>query len=39
LDELAAVVARQTLDLNVYAGFLLRDDHVVTPPSMVVPLS
>ncbi|HEY3086583.1 MAG TPA: hypothetical protein VGJ59_00780 [Jatrophihabitantaceae bacterium] len=23
LDELAAVVARQTLDLNVYAGFLL----------------
>jgi hypothetical protein len=24
LDELAAVVARQTLDLNVYAGFLLE---------------
>jgi hypothetical protein len=24
LDQLAAVVARQTLDLNVYAGFLLE---------------
>jgi hypothetical protein len=24
LDELAAVLARQTLDLNVYAGFLLE---------------